>query len=126
MAGGVTLTVTNLTDARKVAKKVAGSEGFGLYAATQWHRLYTKFVPWDTGSLADHVTFAPFEITHNEPYAGYQYYGARQDGSHAVQNYSRDKHGLASSHWDDAAVPTQKEKLERSLTKFLGDKVVVE
>lgn len=122
----MTITVTNLTDARNVAKKVVGDDAFGIYAAAEWHRLYYKFIPMDTEQLANNVTIEPFTITHNEPYAAYQYHGARQDGSHAVQNYSRDKHGLASSRWDDAAVPTQKEKLERSLTKFLGRKVVSE
>lgn len=122
----VTITVANLTDAQKVAKKMVGDEAFGLYVAAQWHRLYQDFVPMVEGDLYGNVTFAPMEITHNAGYAGYQYNGARKDGSHVIQNYSKEKHPLAGPRWDDAAVPTQGPKLEKSVENYLGRKVVVD
>ncbi len=121
MAAGMSLSVTSNVNAAALTKMAAGNDAFGIYAATQWHRLYNKFVPRDQGQLADIVTFKPFSITHNAPYAQYQYHGG--DDKRTVVNYSTP---LTSHHWDDAAVPTQKSKLEASLEKYLARQVTAE
>lgn len=69
-----------------------------------------RFVPFDSGDLATTVVVngkttsnvTVNTITYEQPYAKYQYYGMRKDGSHKIDeaNRKRDFHPLATSHWD--------------------------
>ena len=92
--------------------------GVKLFAATTWHKLYTPFVPMETGNLASNVAYGTDgsmgTITHAGPYAAYQYYG---DGF----NFRRDKHAMASAHWDQAAKAAGKlPALVQSVQGYLG------
>jgi len=92
----------------------------GLFAATEWHRLYHKYVPFRTGVLAGQVgyegrpgkvNFQPWQIEHTAPYAHRQYHGHF--------NFRKDLHPRASRMWDKAAEPTEKPKLVQSLQRFI-------
>lgn len=97
-------------DIPKIVSKVR-SDKFMLYAAQQWHRLYYKYVPFATGTLADSVKITPGEIEHYAIYARYQYNGNF--------NFRRDQHPLASRHWDKAAEPAQKPQLIAELQAYV-------
>ena len=58
-----------------------------------------KYVPFDKGILAQYYIVGN-EIHYDQPYASYQYYGQRQDGSHVIKNYSKEKHTYAGAYWD--------------------------
>lgn len=90
--------------------KVNGDK-LGTFAATEWHRLYTPYVPMDTGALANTVQIRPWEIEHTVPYAHRMYEGHF--------NFRKDMHPAASRHWDKAAEPTEKPKLVKAIQAFI-------
>lgn len=56
-----------------------------------------KYVPMDQGDLRTIVDLRTNTITYEMPYARYQYYGIREDGTHKVQNYTTSGTG---PYWD--------------------------
>lgn len=95
------------------------SDDVKKFAAAEWHRLYTPFVPMgDTGQLANNVVYiaegSMGVIHHVVPYARYQYNG---EGF----TFRRDKHPLASAGWDKAAEAAgKKPELVQSLQGYIG------
>ena len=62
-----------------------------------------KYVPFDSGDLASIVTMTTDGqyIIYEVPYAKYQYYGVRKDGTHQINeaNRNRSRHPDATSYW---------------------------
>lgn len=91
------------------------SEKMWRYAAVQWHKLYTPYVPFDTGTLTRDVAFSSNPgigiIDHNAPYARYVYNGHFR--------FRKDQHPLATRQWDKAAAKTQLRALERSIQAYV-------
>jgi len=87
-------------DAEGILKRTL-TPGFWGGVLGEWHRLYTPYVPMDTGLLASQVKIDAAErsIAHTVPYANRQYYGGGL-------NFKRDRHPLASARWDQAAAPS--------------------
>lgn len=56
-----------------------------------------KYVPMDDGNLRKNVTQGEDYIRYNSPYARYQYYGIRGDGTHQVKHYTTPGSG---TYWD--------------------------
>lgn len=128
-------------DTNAMINKIRDNDAFWLYAATEWHRLYKKYVPFKTGVLRDTVVIEPKQITHTQPYAHYQYtgevYGPNypivQNGVHVgyFSTPNRKKHPtgktlkyknpLASKEWDKRAEATQKASLISSLQKYIDE-----
>lgn len=99
----------------KIMSKVR-EERFWLYAAQQWHRRYHKYVPYDTGTLADTVTYGSHngtgEIHHIAPYAHYVYNGHF--------NFRKTEgHELATRQWDKAAAQSQLPALTAELQVYI-------
>ena len=67
------------------------------FFATTCRKAMDKYVPMDSGDLRTIVTVRPDSITYEMPYARYQYYGVRNDGSHQVKNYTTPGTG---TYWD--------------------------
>jgi len=57
----------------------------------------SKYVPKDEGNLRTIVDIENNSITYESPYALYQYYGMRDDGTHVVKNYTTPGTG---PYWD--------------------------
>lgn len=57
------------------AMKEINSDEFWLFGAHEWHRIYSDYVPHNTGMLRDKVTYRPKEIEHFMPYAQFIYHG---------------------------------------------------
>lgn len=108
----IKLSVVTDINIPKHLKAVTGNQ-FGTFAASEWHRLYLPYVPFDTGILANQVNITPWEIEHTAPYAQYQYYS---EGHH----FNRSIHPKASAKWDKAAAATQKINLYRSLQNYVN------
>lgn len=88
-------------------------EGFWTFAATQWHRLYSPYVPMRKGKLKNTVSITPGQIEHTVPYAHYQYNGTNF-------HFYKEKNPKASAQWDKAAEPTQKPKLISSMQAYVN------
>ena len=126
-------------DARGMAAKLQNDSAFWTFAASEWHRLYSPYVPFESGTLRDSVTIAPKTITHNAPYAHYQYtgevygpnYPITQNGvrvgyystpnrpKHKTGGYLKYKNPKAAAKWDQVAAGTQKSKLASSLQAYI-------
>ncbi|WP_298061798.1 minor capsid protein [uncultured Rikenella sp.] len=63
-----------------------------------------KYVPMDKGNLRTIVDLEDSSITYESPYARYQYYGEREDGSHKVRNYTTPGTG---PYWDRRMVSAE-------------------
>ena len=89
---------------------------FWKYGASEWHRLYFPYVPMNTGALAETVKHRGHkgygETEHIVPYA--------HDAYESNRNFRKDKHKLASSHWNKAAEPTQKPKLIDAMQDYVN------
>lgn len=136
----ITLEVSEVNiNTKRILNKLDNDPVFWKYAASQWHRLYSPYVPFDQGELRSQVRIAPKEITHTVPYAHYQYegqvYGPNypiSENGEIVGYYSqlgrpkrkmgrslKYKHPKASRKWDKAAEPTQKPKLISTLQNYI-------
>lgn len=109
-------------------------ENHGLEKNGKVHAFFTatcarhmdKYVPYDEGSLAstviqngeptDNVTEST--ITYTQPYASYQYYGERQDGSREIKNRTLTMHPLASSYWDYVMMSVEGKQVVEEVQKF--------
>ena len=85
----------------QIVKETMGGDATLKFMATTWHRLYTPFVPMQTGTLAlDAVTYSVEDgkgvITHTPPYARKMYNGVGF-------NFRTDRHSLAQAKWDQGA-----------------------
>lgn len=126
-------------NARGMANKLENDSAFWTYAASEWHRLYAPYVPFESGALRDSVTIAPKTITHNAPYAHYQYtgevygpnYPITQNGvrvgyfstpnrpKHPTGKRLKYKNPKAAAKWDQVAAATQTPKLISSLQAYI-------
>lgn len=59
----------------KPAMKILGGDEFGKFAAHEWHRVITPYVPHREGNLERNVTYRPWEFEYNQPYSAYMYGG---------------------------------------------------
>lgn len=105
------VTVESHIDIPRNLQKV-DNDAFWIFAANEWWRLYFPWVPFDTGTLARQVHITPKQIEHTAPYA-YTTYNGRH------RRFRKDKHPLASAHWDKAAAPTQGHKLISAMQAYV-------
>lgn len=116
----------------------------------QVHNTYAKFlepyVPMDEGVLARDVTITPEYVQYNSPYAHYMYTGIvygpnipivkngeivgywsqpnqEKHSTGASINYSKEKHPLATHHWDKAAMDNQGDIFISDVSKILQNKM---
>lgn len=80
-----------------------------------------KYVPMDMGNLRDYKIEAPY-IFYDQPYARYQYYGVREDGTHKINpaNRNRTKHPLATSYWAEKMWTAERPVIEKEVQNFLN------
>lgn len=68
------------------------------------YRHMDKYVPMDKGNLRTIVDLQQNSITYEVPYASYQYYGERKDGTHKVKHYTTPGTG---TYWDRRMVSAE-------------------
>ena len=83
-----------------------------LFAHNEFWRLYSPYVPMDTGTLLESVEITPKYVRHIVPYAACMYYGSGF-------NFRHDKHPLACAYWDKVAMQTKKTELIESIQKYI-------
>ena len=88
-----------------VVKEATGGTKTLLFMAATWHRLYTPWVPMQSGALSSIVEYLVEGnkgiILHKVPYANRQFNGGGF-------NFRRDKHPLAQAQWDNGAISAGK------------------
>ena len=78
-----------------------------------------KYVPKDSGDLRTIIDIQSDSITYEMPYARYQYYGVREDGTHQVQNYTTAGTG---PYWDKRMVSAEMTDLVKEVQDYVGGK----
>ena len=76
-----------------------------------------KYVPMDKGDLRTIVDLSnPTQIVYEMPYARYQYYGKRADGSHKVVNYTTAGTG---PYWDRRMVSAEMQDVVKEVQDYI-------
>lgn len=78
-----------------------------------------KYVPMDEGNLRTNVSIDSDSITYESPYARYQYYGVREDGTHKVVHYTTPGTG---SYWDKRMVSAEMQDVVEEVQNYIGGK----
>lgn len=77
-----------------------------------------KYVPKDEGNLRINVDLSdPTKIIYQSPYAEYQYYGIRNDGTRPVQNYTTPGTG---PYWDKRMVSAEMQDVVKEVQDYIG------
>jgi hypothetical protein len=75
-----------------------------------------KYVPMDNGDLRTIIKVKADSITYESPYARYQYYGVREDGTHKVKNYTTPGTG---TYWDKRMVSVEMQDVISEVQKYV-------
>lgn len=78
-----------------------------------------KYVPMRDGNLRTIVDIQDDSITYESPYAKYQYYGEREDGSHKVENYTTPGTG---TYWDKRMKSAEMQDVVKEVQDYIGGK----
>jgi hypothetical protein len=89
------------------------------FFANTCYRHMDKYVPRDIGNLRTNVNIQPDKIIYESPYARYQYYGIREDGTHQVKNYTTPGTG---TYWDKRMVSAEMQEVVREVQNYIGGK----
>ena len=85
------------------------------------YRHMDKYVPMRDGQLSQLVYIDNNSITYMSPYASYQYFGMRKDGTRPInpENRDRSKHPLATSYWDEAMKTAEINEVAKEVQDFI-------
>ena len=83
-----------------------------LFLANTAYKLMNDYIPMDTGSLAQTVDLTPEYLHFKVPYAEKMYEG---DQFH----FRKDKHPLATAHWDKAMMDARGDKLRQTMQNYM-------
>lgn len=79
-----------------------------------------KFVPMSEevskGSLRNNVYLTTNTITYMSPYASYQYYGQRKDGSHVIKNWTTPGTG---PYWDEKMISADMNEVVKEVGNYI-------
>ena len=78
-----------------------------------------KYVPRRDDNLRTIVDVEDDSITYETPYARYQYYGVREDGTHQVRNYTTPGTG---TYWDKRMVSAEMQDVIKEVQNYVGGK----
>lgn len=92
--------------------EISKDQGLGMFLAETAADGMDKYVPYRTGALAASATASPFKVSYVAPYAVYIYNGRSV-------KLTRDKHPLATPHWDRAYAIVDGRKLGKAGTDYL-------
>lgn len=74
-----------------------------------------KYVPMDEGVLRQYKIVDTY-IIYETPYAKYQYYGMRKDGSHVVSHYTTPGTG---PYWDERMKSSEMKDIENEMQAYI-------
>ena len=81
------------------------------------YRHMDKYVPMDKGNLRTIVNIQDNTITYESPYAKYQYYGIRKDGTHEVKYYTTPGTG---TYWNKRMWSVEKDDVIEEVQDYIN------
>ena len=94
----------------------------GTMAVTSTQKLHTHMADTVIENGKPTKNVKTDSITYTTPYARYQYYGKRKDGSHKIRKRDRSMHPLATSYWDKKMWTAKKTDIIKQVQKYVGGK----
>jgi len=76
-----------------------------------------KYIPQNEGNLRTNVDINENNIVYESPYAKYQYYGMREDGTHVVKHYTTPGTG---PYWDKRMVSAEMENVVQEVQDYVN------
>ena len=92
------------------------NNSFTIFAANTCAKAMDQFVPYNEGTLRQYKVQGNL-IIYDQPYAKYQYYGMREDGTHVVKNYTTPGTG---NYWDRRMWSAKKNEVIGTLQRELA------
>ena len=83
------------------------------------YKAMDKYVPKDEGNLRTIVFLGQNKIVYESPYASYQYYGQRRDGSYKVKKYTTPGTG---PYWDKRMISADMDRIVKNIQQHIGGK----
>lgn len=92
------------------------------FLAATCYRYMDQYVPKRDGLLRGIVDLNNSTITYMSPYASYQYYGMREDGTHVInpENYTTPGTG---PYWDQRMLSAHKNQVIKEVEQYIGSGV---
>lgn len=107
----ITVKEVTLTNQQKTIQRIIG-DGVKVYANTRLHAYCSPYVPMDTGYLDQTVDITKDYVHYKAPYAHKMW-----DGEGL--NFSKDKHPLATSHWEKAMAASKGQQLAKDIENYI-------
>lgn len=107
----ITVKEVTIENQQKTMQRILG-DNIKVYANTRLHAYCDPYVPMDTGMLSQTVDITKDYVHYKVPYARRMYDG---DGL----NFSKDKHRLATAHWDKAMAVAKGQQLADDITAYI-------
>lgn len=81
-------------------------------------RYMEPYIPQRNGDLRKNKDIQPTFITYESPYASYQYYGKRKDGTRVInpENYTTEGTG---PYWDKQMLSVEKDSLLKEVKEYI-------
>lgn len=102
----------HLENKDKIASRFCKNDNIGLFTAETCARYMDKFIPMDSGMLAQNYTTKPYEVSYNSVYAHKIFFG---EGF----NFSKEKHPLATARWDRACSSANINAIAKEVSEYI-------
>lgn len=103
---------TEMAGVPRKIRKIATNNQVGLFLASEIERQMVPYVPMDTGMLYQTTQLEPFRVIYEQEYGKAMYYG---EGL----NFRREKHPLATAHWDRAMIVAKKNDIASAVSEYI-------
>lgn len=102
----------DLSNVPRKIKSICSNPKVGLFLASTCERYMNPYVPMDTGTLSQDTTVEQFRVTYNQPYAHRMFEGTNL-------NFNKEKHPLATAHWEKAMEVARKNDIATDVTNYI-------
>lgn len=102
-------------DKQAILNAVRLDDEFGRYAAESWQKRVEPYIPYRTGRLCNDVSIEPWSIVYKAPYANEVY-------NNTKMNFNKEKHPLATAHWNEVAEPAIIDGFIQDLQSYIDGK----
>lgn len=102
----------------KIVKRLNIQEGGPAHAffTETCYKKMDKFVPMKNGDLRTNVNLQVDSITYESPYASYQYFGRRKDGTRVISNWTTPGTG---PYWDKKMKSAEMKDIVKEVGKYV-------
>lgn len=106
----ITIKEVTLANQQKTVQRIFGDD-VKVYANTRLHAYCSPYVPMNTGYLDQTVNITKDCVHYKAPYAHKNWDGDGLD-------FSKDKHPLATAHWERSMAVAKGQKLADDITEY--------